>query len=154
MSWVSILIESDVNDTIKKDGEEGKKDVNGETPSEDAENEKKDEDSKFPGVVSSFINKTNNNLICDDCGFPPCDGVTYKVTLQTTGAEANKHNHGHHHATRHHLYKLYIASKYGSLGLWNRPRMSNAHAQAGCCQLQKPHPAMRNTGPSSGDGLE
>ena len=69
--------------------------------------------------MSSFI-KPENDLICDECGLAPCDGVTYKVALETAGSEAHKRNQGHHRVTRHHPYKFYIAPKYGSLGRWNR----------------------------------
>ena len=113
------VIKSDVNKMIKEDEEKGKTDSTEEAASEVGTAENKDKDSKLPAVLSSFI-KTNNNLICDECGLAPCDAVTYEVALAITGAEANKRNNGHYSGTRHHLYKFYVASKYGSLGRSNR----------------------------------
>ena len=117
------IIDSDVKAMIKKDEDkERTKGVDTETEGDKEDKEDKAEDSKPAAVVSSFI-QNNNDLLCDQCGLSPCDGVTYEIALQTAGLEAHKRNNGHNRATRHHLYKFYIASKYGSLGRWNRVRI-------------------------------
>ena len=62
----------------------------------------------------------NSDDICDNCGLRPCESVTYNVLLQKAGDKVSKKNNNHNRATRHHLYKLYTATKYGKLGRSNR----------------------------------
>ena len=93
-----------------------------------AQKKKKDKKTEKKGDVKTEIEATpfiphNADEICDECGLSPCEAETYKVLLQKAGDEMSKKNNHHNRATRHHLYKLYTATKYGKLGRSHRVRI-------------------------------
>ena len=119
------VIDQNVQEMIEQEEKkvapaDGNKKADGSSEDKAASKKKKKTDTTT--VKAPFISH-NSDEICYDCGMSPCESVTYEALLRTSGEDVSKKNHKHNRATRHYLYKLYIATKYGKLGKNHRVRI-------------------------------
>ena len=68
---------------------------------------------------SQFVTGIADDDICYKCGSSLCEFTQYHEFLEKLGKDAKKKHNGFNKKIQFHLYKGYIAARYGKLGRYN-----------------------------------